>query len=99
MFSLWKNKKELHIVQEKEIKPNIEIKIESESDTPLFENEEESIREGAQSLLENKRVDSLEEGIIFFATVIRGLAYKETKKTEDGKTIIILKEKVYEKTL
>lgn len=67
---------------------NIEIIIEN--DNNLFENEIEIIKNGALGLLENGYVDNLEEGIIVFATMIRGLKYKEKQKEENGKIKIIL---------
>ena len=97
-FKLRKHKEPLQIIQEVK-KPNIEIRIESENDTPVFENEDIAIKEGAQILLDNKNVDSLEEGIITFATMFRGLKYKETETSEDGKTTIVLRETAYQKTL
>jgi len=67
---------------------NIEIIIENYNN--LFENEHEIIKNGALVLLENGSVDNLEEGIIVFATIIRGLKYKKTQKEENGKTKIVL---------
>lgn len=67
---------------------NIEIIIENYNN--LFENEHEIIKNGALVFLENGNVDNLEEGIIVFATMIRGLKYKKTQKEENGKTRIIL---------
>ena len=69
---------------------NIEIVIEHHND--CFENEEEIIREGAQTLLENGNVENFEDGIIVFATIIRGLKYKKTEKDENGHVKIILKD-------
>lgn len=67
---------------------NMEIIIENYNN--LFENEYEIIRNGALVLLENGNVANLEEGIIVFATMIRGLKYKKTEKEEDGNVKIIL---------
>lgn len=59
----------------------------------IFDNEEESeeeiILKGAQITLEEKRVDSLEEGIKVFATIFRGLKYRRTETDENGNTKII----------
>ena len=57
---------------------SIEIIIENYNN--LFENEHEIIKKGALTLLENGTVDNFEEGIITFATMIRGLKYKKTQK-------------------
>lgn len=101
MFNLFRNKDHLPeqtpIVEEK--RTNIEIVIESESETPLFENESEQILLGAQTLLETKVADNIEDAIITFAAMFRGLKYQETKKAEDGKTIIVLKDPVFQKRL
>lgn len=75
---------------EEQKEPNIEIIIENA--TNQFENELEIIRNGAKELLENGNVDSLEEGIIVFATLIRGLRYRRTEKDEEGNIFIILKD-------
>ncbi|MBQ3021563.1 MAG: hypothetical protein IJD92_05015 [Bacilli bacterium] len=69
---------------------NIELIIENYNN--LFENEPEIIKNGALVLLENGNVNNLEEGIIVFATMIRGLKYKKTQKEENGKTRIILRD-------
>lgn len=66
---------------------NTQIRIENHNE--LFENEEETIIKGAQVFLEQGHVETLEDGIITFATLIRGLKYKTTTKDEDGNQIII----------
>ena len=76
---------------------NIEIIIENYNN--LFENEHEIIKKGALTLLENGNVDNFEEGIIIFATMIRGLKYKKTKKEENGKVKIILCDIELEKSI
>lgn len=69
-----------------------DIQIVIEDYKNLFENEIEIIKNGALILLENGDVDNLEEGIIVFATMFRGLKYKNTEKEENGKTKIILRD-------
>jgi len=61
------------------------IEIVIENNNNLFENETEMIKNGTSILLENKKVDSLEEGIIVFATMFRGLKYKKLKKKKREK--------------
>jgi len=73
-----------------ELTNNIEIIIEDNNN--LFENEIEIIKQGAISLLENGNVDTIEEGIKIFATMFRGLTYKNTEKDENGNIKIILKD-------
>lgn len=70
---------------------NIKIVIENHH-KEIFENEEEIILKGAQMFLEDKRVASLEEGIITFATIIRGLKYKTTTTDENGFPQIIFED-------
>lgn len=70
---------------------NIEIIIENQS--PYFKNEEGKIRKNAKILFEGGDVDSYEEGVIVFATMIRGLEYVRTDIGEDGKKTIIFKER------
>lgn len=69
---------------------NIEIIIEKNNN--LFENEIEIIRTGALELVQNKNAESIEEGIIVFATMFRGLSYDKTEKDENGNIKIILKD-------
>ena len=70
--------------------PTIEIIIEDS--TNIFENEQQIILNGAKEFLKNGNVDSLEEGIIVFATMIRGLKYRTTEKDDEGNIKIILKD-------
>lgn len=86
---LIKAKEEPLTAQNDEIN-NIEIVIENNNG--LFENEQEIIRKGAQTFLENGAVDNIEDGIIVFATMIRGLKYKTIEKDENGNIKIILKD-------
>lgn len=76
---------------------NVEIIIENYNN--LFENEHEIIKKEALTLLENGNVDSIEEGIIVFATMIRGLKHKKTEKEENGKVKIILRDIELEKCM
>lgn len=68
--------------------PKIDIIIESSNN--LYENEQEMILAGARVLLENRRVDNFEDGIITFATMFRGLRYKGIEKDDDGSVKILL---------
>lgn len=97
MFRFKKDKQVLQVVKQEE--PKIDIQILSESEIPVFENEEETIRQGAQVFLENERARDLEEAIILFATMIRGLKYKRTEQTEEGNKKVILEETAYQKVL
>ena len=69
---------------------NIEIKIEGE--IKLFENEEEIIIQGARELLQQGRAVNMQEAVITFAVMFRGLKYKGTQITDNGKQIIVLGE-------
>lgn len=69
---------------------NIDIVIENHNN--LFKDEEEIIKQGAKTLLENGNVETFEEGVIVFSTMIRGLNYKKTEKDENGHIKIILKD-------
>ena len=69
---------------------NIEIIIENNNN--LFKNEIEIIKTGALELVQNKNAESIEEGIIVFATMFRGLSYDKTEKDENGNIKIILKD-------
>ncbi len=83
------NKNATTIVEEPK-EPTIEIVIENA--TNMFENEPEIIMNGGKEFLENKLVDSLEEGIITCATLIRGLRYRRTEKDDEGNIKIILQD-------
>lgn len=69
-----------------------EIEIQIEGNINLFKNEEEQIMQGAKQLLEIGSADNMEEAIKVFAVMFRGLRFSETKKTEDGKTVVVLEE-------
>ena len=60
-----------------------------ENNRGLFENEEEIILKGAQMILDEKRADNLEEAIIVFATMFRGLRYRRRVEDENGNKKII----------
>ena len=92
-----KPKKMLETVSETEKNKNRidkidNIGIEIETEIKLFDNEEETIIDGARELLEQGRTANIEEAIITFAVEARGLKHKETRKTEDGKLIIVFEE-------
>jgi hypothetical protein len=69
---------------------HIEIIIENQS--PYFKNEEEKIREGARIWLESGHVESFEEGIVVFATMVRGLKYVRTDVDKSGYKTVIFRE-------
>lgn len=75
-----------------ENKTTQEIQIQIEGDVGLFKDEKEKIIEGAKQLLEIGRAENMEDAIITVAVMLRGLKFKETKKTQDGKTVVVLKE-------
>ena len=97
MFKFKKSKEVLQIVEEKT--PEIEIIIDTEGEKPIFEQEDEQIKIGAKIVLENNRAENMEDAIITFACMFRGLTYKGTEHTEDGRTIITFKDTAYQKTL
>lgn len=76
--------------QEKTIPETNNIEIIIENNSNIFENETEIIMQNAQILLENKLVKTLEEGIIVFAVMFRGLKKGKIQKDDTGKTIITL---------
>ena len=86
-------------VNEDDIKPtntkvdDSNIEIEIQGDVNLFIDEKEKILEGANKLLELGRAENIEEAIITFATIFRGLKFMESKNV-DGKRVIILRETV-----
>lgn len=76
---------------------NIEIVIENNHH--LVENEDEILKQGALLLLDSGKVDSVEEGIIACATMLRGLKYRKTDRDENGKVKIILRDVAYKKVM
>lgn len=73
-------------------KPSQEIQIEIEGDVGLFKDEKEKIIEGAKQLLEIERAENMEDAIITAAVMLRGLKFKEIKRTEDGRIVVVLRE-------
>lgn len=69
-----------------------EIQIQIEGDLGLFKDENEKIIEGAKHLLEIGRAENMEDAIITAAVMLRGLKFKETKRTEDGRIVVVLRE-------
>ena len=82
------NKKE--VTEEIEQKPTIRIQIDG--DINLFKDEKQKIVTGAKQLLEIGQCENMEDAIITYATMFRGLRFKEIKENEDGERIIVLKE-------
>ena len=76
------------------LKNSIEnVQIHIEGDVQLFQDEKEKIIEGAKQLLEIGKADNIEDAIITYAIMFRGLGFSKTiKRSEDGNTIIVLKE-------
>ncbi len=93
-FQLLETRKRVEKVSTKPEEPHIEIVIENNSE--LFENEHDIILKGAKGFLDNGIVDSLEEGAITFATMIRGLRYLRTEIDEDGTIKIYLRDNALE---
>lgn len=77
-------------------KPNNNIHIQIDGDTGLFKDEKQKIIEGAKQLLELGKCDDMVDAIITFATMFRGLKFREVKKTEEGEIVIVLKETAQE---
>lgn len=70
---------------------NSEIQIDIQGDICLFKDEKEKIDEGAKQLLESGGAENMEDAIITFAIMFRGLKFVESK-IEDGKKVIVLRE-------
>ena len=75
---------------------NIHIRIQIDGDTGLFKDEKQKIIEGAKQLLELGKCNDMVDAIITFATMFRGLKFREVKKTEEGEIVIVLKETAQE---
>ena len=74
-------------------KNNIEdVQIHIEGDVQLFKDEKEKIIEGAKQLLEIGKADDIEDAIITYAMMFRGLSFSRTEKNENGKKTIVLRE-------
>jgi hypothetical protein len=69
-----------------------QVKIQIEGNIDLFKDEKEKIILGAKQLLEMGKADDKVDAIITFATMFRGLRFKETKRSEDGTVIVVLRE-------
>ena len=69
-----------------------DVQIEIEGNVELFKDEKEKIIQGARQLLELGRADDMEDAIITFATMFRGLRFSKVQKCEDGKKVIVLRE-------
>lgn len=84
-------------VDETKVDVTQDIQIEIEGDIGLFKDEKEQIIQGAKQLLEMGRAENIEDAIITIATMFRGLKFGGTKKTTDGKTIVVLRETTNQK--
>lgn len=69
-----------------------DIQIQIEGNIHLFKDEKEKIIEGAKQLLELGKADNMEDAIVTFAVMFRGLKFSEVKKTEEGTTVVVLRE-------
>ena len=75
---------------------NNKIHIQIDGDIGLFKDEKQKIIEGAKQLLELGKCNDMVDAIITFATMFRGLKFREVKKTEEGEIVIVLKETAQE---
>lgn len=64
------------------------VNIIIENDIKLFNNEKEVIKKAATELYNLKKVDSIEDGIIFVGVILRGLRYKRKEDNNDTINII-----------
>lgn len=69
-----------------------DVQIHIEGDVQLFKDEKEKIIEGAKQLLEMGKVDDIEDAIITYAMMFRGLSFERTEKRENGKKTVVLRE-------
>ena len=74
---------------------NKDIHIQIDEDTGLFKDEKQKIIDGAKQLLELGKCDDMVDAIITFATMFRGLKFREVKKTEEGAIVIVLKDSAH----
>lgn len=86
---------------EEETKADVtqDIEIEIDGNIDLFKDEKEQIMQGAKQLLEMGKADNMEDAIITIAVMFRGLKFREIKKDESGRTIVVLKETVKQKDI
>ena len=91
--------KRIRLNEEKKFEENTEpkeerydIQIQIEGDINLFKDEKEKIIEGAKKLLQMGKADNMEDAIITFAVMFRGLKFSKIKKTEEGTTVVVLRE-------
>jgi len=75
------------------------VRIQIEGNIDLFKDEKEKIILGAKQLLEIGKASDMEDAIITFATMFRGLRFKETKRSEDGTVIVVLRETTQQNTV
>ena len=69
-----------------------DIEINIEGDIKLFKDEKEKIIKGAKQLLEIGKADDIEDAIITYAMMFRGLSFSRTEKSENGKKTVVLRE-------
>lgn len=69
-----------------------DVEIDIEGDIQLFKDEKEKIIQGAKELLEIGKADDIEDAIITYAMMFRGLGFERTEKSENGKKTVVLRE-------
>ena len=69
-----------------------DVEIDIEGDLQLFKDEKEKIIQGAKELLEIGKADDIEDAIITYAMMFRGLGFERTEKSENGKKTVVLRE-------
>lgn len=74
-----------------------QIEIEIQEDSGIFKNEKDKIMQGARELLKIGKADNMEDAIVTFAVMFRGLKFSEVKKTKEGTTVVVLRDTVKER--
>lgn len=69
-----------------------DVEIDIEGDIQLFKDEKEKIIQGAKELLEIGKADDIEDAIITYAMMFKGLGFERTEKSENGKKTVVLRE-------
>lgn len=95
-FKKIKGSNEQSKTEEKTMEKTNNIHIQIDGDIGLFKDEKQKIIEGAKQLLELGKCNDMVDAIITFATMFRGLKFREVKKTEEGEIVIVLKETAQE---
>lgn len=69
-----------------------EVEIDIDGDIELFKDEKEKIIKGAKQLLEIGKADDIEDAIITYAMMFRGLGFERTEERENGRKTVVLRE-------